>query len=179
VSENIRMVVIAFGIAAAQALILFGIERLAHWLRERKRVQDAPEARFIETPYTALSLQEMQMLLVAACEDAVRRLREDGRGVVRVNVLGWSWGVSPLQMSTFLAWARGRTVTWDGCTWQASVEPRPDEKTAWIVFVRLSRSQAALAAEREEIERRLLGKGTRALVDLMQREKAEGRVGRS
>jgi hypothetical protein len=136
VKENLPMVAIAFGIAFAQALILFLIERIAHWLRERKRVQELPEARFVETPYTALSLQEMQVLLVAACEDAIRRLRPDGTGIVRVNVLGWSWGVSPMQMSTFLAWVRGRTVTWDGVVWRVKVRVRPEERTALLIFER-------------------------------------------
>lgn len=161
---NITMLVLALCIVLAQVGLLLVVGWLANRFHDARNSLPAPELRFVEPLYTPLSKAEMRMLLEEACADAVRRLREDGTGIVRASVLGYSWQVDRQQMSTFLAWVRGRTVERAGVLWVASVEPQPHLGTAWIIFRRVGdsinvREQLLCRFEDEVVLRDLAAKG--------------------
>lgn len=142
----VRWLAIGLGIFAVLVGSVWLAERGLLWMA--RALADARYRRGLEalnvpagapSAYTLLSKEDMQMLLVNAGLMASRRLQEDGCGLVRADVLGCSWNVSPVQMSVFLAWCRGKTVELpDGRKWVAFVKVDAEKAPhgAWIIFER-------------------------------------------
>lgn len=124
-------------IALLQAAVMWLLEGVA--LRVKQRPAPAPSVPWQQEPgFWLLSHDDMQLLLVNAGRMALQNRQEDGTGLVKADVLGWSWRISRPQMGAFLAWVRGKTVHADDAIWMATVAERRTEGTAWIVFERQS-----------------------------------------
>jgi ParB/RepB/Spo0J family partition protein len=140
--EALRWLALGVGIFCAFVFLMGFVEWLLMGVAQRlsaarydRRLEELGGGS--EPAPVLLTKEDMEMLLVNAGLMATRKLQEDGCGMVSASVLGWSWNVTPVQMSVFLAWCRGREVeTPDGRRWTAFVkvdaERRPAQ--AWIVL---------------------------------------------